>query len=166
MAYLYARGRRVEIRESRSTPAGPRSFTLAGFRGALTPDVLAQAASRATRPFDAEALRESARARGIAVSEQRRDPAARGLIALLQRGGAPDPVLVSLLRELLGRVPAEPIPEHLADAAEWVGQPDTARGRALRGLLRTADRILRSRAPVRTAEHQPFPRFASEAPAE
>jgi len=163
MAFLYRRGDRVEIRESRATPRGPRSRTLASFRGALSPDVLALAAARAGGRFDAEALRAQARAKGIAVSGRRGDHAARALLAELQRGEVPDPVLVSLLRGLLEPLPAEPVPEHLADAAEWVGRHEAARGRALRGLLRTADTIVRSREPVRTPPAERFPRFASRA---
>jgi hypothetical protein len=164
MAFLYRRGDRVEIRESRATPRGPRSRTLASFRGALSPDVLAQAAARASGRFDAEALRAQARAKGVAVSGRRSDRAARALLAELQRGEAPDPVLVSLLSGLLERLPSAPVPEHLAEAAEWVGRPEAERGRALRGLLRATDTIVRSRGPRRAPPAERFPRFASRAP--
>ncbi|NNL66962.1 MAG: hypothetical protein HKP30_12015, partial [Myxococcales bacterium] len=72
-----------------------------------------------------------------------------------------DPAVVALLRDALARLDAEPVPEHLEDAAEWVGQPEAARGEALRGLLRVADRIVRSREPVRERPSEPYPRFSS-----
>jgi hypothetical protein len=61
MAYVVRRrSGRYEIRESFHTARGPRARTLAGF-GALTNEVLAAAARRAQRPFDAEAVIGSAR---------------------------------------------------------------------------------------------------------
>ena len=44
----------------------------------------------------------------------------------------------------------EPVPKHLVDAAEWTGRSESARGKALRGLLRTASRVVRSRPRLRT----------------
>src|ERR1700691_3980090 len=67
MAYVVARrGRRFEIRESFHTPKGPRSRTLVGFE-VLGDDVLAAAARRAQRPFDAEEVIRSARRAGARV---------------------------------------------------------------------------------------------------
>jgi hypothetical protein len=64
MAYVVARPRgRFEIRESLHTPAGPRARSLAGF-DVLTDPVLAKAARRAQRPFDAEAVLASGRRAG------------------------------------------------------------------------------------------------------
>jgi len=54
------------VRESLHTPNGPRSRTLTGF-GVLSDDVLAAAARRAQRPFDAEAVIRSARRAGARV---------------------------------------------------------------------------------------------------
>lgn len=60
MAYVVVRPRgRFEIRESVSTPKGPRALSLANFEQ-LTDDVLEAARRRATRPFDADAVRASA----------------------------------------------------------------------------------------------------------
>jgi hypothetical protein len=67
MAYVVARPRgRFEVRESLHTPKGPRACSLAGF-DVLTDEVLATAARRATRPFDAEAVLASARRAGAPV---------------------------------------------------------------------------------------------------
>jgi hypothetical protein len=61
MAYVVARPRgRFEIRESVHTPKGPRARTLANFEQ-LTDKVLDAASRRASRPFDADAVRASGR---------------------------------------------------------------------------------------------------------
>jgi hypothetical protein len=60
MAYVVARPKgRFEIRESVHTPKGPRARSLANF-SELSDDVLARARQRASRPFDAEAVRAAA----------------------------------------------------------------------------------------------------------
>lgn len=67
MAYVVGRrGGRFEIRESFHTARGPRSRTLLGF-SVLSDDILAAAARRAQRPFDAEAVIRSARKAGARV---------------------------------------------------------------------------------------------------
>lgn len=67
MAYVVARPKgRFEVRESLHTPKGPRARSLAGF-DVLTDEVLAVAAERSTRPFDAEAVLASARRAGAQV---------------------------------------------------------------------------------------------------
>ena len=162
MASLRTQGSRTEIRECRSTPAGPRQFVLASFRGVLTPEVLDRAEEKARRPFDRERLIARARATGIPVTRRRRHPEARQLVRILQAGGVPSPAFVALLRALLEDLPAEPLPEHLLDAKDWVGQSDAERGKALRGLLRTADRIVQARGPLRARPRELFPRFSSD----
>jgi len=151
-----------EIRECVPTEHGPRQRALARFRGPLTPEVLDEAEANAHRPFDRAALAVRAAKLGIPVRERRRYPNARGLLARLQRGGELDPTLVALLRDALERLDARPVPEHLADAADWIGQPEPERGAALRGLLRTADRIVQSRGPLREPAPEAFPRFSSQ----
>lgn len=60
MAYVVARPKgRFEIRESVHTPKGPRARSLANF-SELSDDVLARARQRASRPFDADAVRAAA----------------------------------------------------------------------------------------------------------
>jgi hypothetical protein len=162
MAYLRRRSDdRVEIRESVATVAGPRARTLAIFRGALIPDVLERAAARARRPFDREAVRSRAAEIGLAVSDRRGDASARALLAELRRGGAPDPMLVSMLKSALAECPAVEVPEELTDVAEWVGRDAERRGRALRGLLRASDRLVRGRPRRRARARKHFPRFHS-----
>jgi hypothetical protein len=163
MAYLVRRSpTRIEIRESRSTPKGPRSRVLASFSEALTRDVLDRASAQATRPFDAAALVRRARALGIPVLERSREPEARALLSRLRRADPLDPVLAALLRRALARLPEAPIPESLSDVSEWVGASAAERGAALRELLDLYGRIARSRPPRRRRKRARFPRFSSQ----
>jgi hypothetical protein len=67
MTYVVARPNgRFEIRESVHTEKGPRARSLANF-SLLTDDVLARAAGRATRPFDAGAVLGAARQAGAPI---------------------------------------------------------------------------------------------------
>lgn len=136
---------------------------LVSFTGLLTPEILDAAERAAQRPFDRERLVARARELGIGVSRRRRNRPARALLASLQRGAPLDPRLVTLLREALEPLPAAPLPEHLEEASEWLGQPESERGLALRGLLRTADRIRQARGPVRARDERRYPRFHSHA---
>ena len=166
MAYLVRRrGERIEIRESASTARGPRSRTLARFTGALTPAVLAAAEARAVRPFDPRALVRRARALGIPVRMQAPEREARALLARLRRGDPIDPVVAGLLVQALERTPRRPVPDALAEVAEWVGAPLAARGAALRDLLETYGRIEAARPPRRARARRFFPRFSSVAKA-
>lgn len=163
MASIRRQGARCEIRECLVTERGPRQHRLASFTGVLTPEVLDRAEACARRPFDRATVVARARKLGVRVTPRRSFPEARLLLGALQRGAGLDPRLVTLLRAALEPLPAAPVPEHLTDAAEWIGQPEAERGRALRGLLRTTDRILRSRGPLRVPPRASFPRFSSEA---
>ena len=72
MAYVVTRPKgRFEIRESVHTARGPRARSLANF-AQLTDEVLATAEVRASRPFDAGAVRASARRAGVPVRTRRR----------------------------------------------------------------------------------------------
>jgi hypothetical protein len=158
MAYVYVRrSGRVEIREAVSTPRGPRSRTLASFRGALDDDILERAQSAATRPFDRTVLRARAVDLGVPLAAASADP--RGLIARLRRGARIDPVLANVLRDHLESAVCNPVPDELADVVEWIGASDSERGRALRDVLRLYDTITRSREPVREPDAARFPRF-------
>jgi hypothetical protein len=163
MAYLVRRSpTRVEIRESRATPRGPRSRVLASFADALSRDVLDRAAARASRPFDRDALVRRARTLGIPVVERSREPEARALLARLRRRDPLDPVLAAALRRALARLPEAPIPEPLAEVSEWVGASAAERGAALRDLLDLYGRIAASRPSPRRPEQARFPRFSSQ----
>ncbi len=160
MAYLYVRKNgRVEIREARATARGPRSRTLASFKGALCEAHLDRAESAAAGRFDRDALCARARALGVPVARMNANAQASALIASLERGARLDPVLLGLLRERLAQGLAAPVPEEIADVVEWLGASDHERGRALRDVLRLYDRIGQSRAPVREPERLRYPRF-------
>ena len=160
MAYLYQRkDGRIEIREARTTPRGPRSYTLASFRGPLAEAHLERAAAAAQRPFDRERLREVAAEKGIPVARADASAQARALIAALREGATLDPVLVGVLRDQLAAHEAAPVPEALEDAVEWIGADNRARGRALRDLLRLYGRISASPDAVPPAARERRPRI-------
>ncbi|HEY8157058.1 MAG TPA: hypothetical protein VII72_23230 [Myxococcota bacterium] len=161
MASIRRQGDSFEIRECLSTDRGPRQRALARFRRVLTPEVLDQAEAAARRPFDRRALQARARQQGIPVAPERRNSEARKLLADLRASRPIDPTLVTLLRDALALLASEPLPSHLSDVAEWIGRSEADRGKALRGLLRTASRVLRSRRPLREPPPQAFPRFSS-----
>jgi hypothetical protein len=164
MAYVVARpdhrpdGRgttRYEIRESVSTPAGPRARTLATFR-VLDARVIADAAGRAQRSFDAEKIRARAAALGAPRRSHEAAASAVALLAQLRHGESLPPTLAAELRRALPRKKTEVV-DSLESVAEWVGVDDAARGRALRDLLDVASRIP-SRPRPRTLS---FPRLSS-----
>lgn len=161
MASIRRQGSAYEIRECRTTPRGPRQYALARFRDVLTPEVLDRAAEAAHRPFDARKLIADARRRGIPVNVRRTHAAARQLLGELRAGHVLEPGLAAMLKQALAMTDSTPLPEHLADAADWIGRSEVARGKALRGLLRAASRVVRSRAPQRERSDEPFPHFSS-----
>jgi hypothetical protein len=87
MAYVVARPRgRFEIRESVHTPGGSRARSLAGFTE-LSDEVLGKAGKRASRPFDADAVRASA-ARAGAPTQPHRQAAMRKFVESSRRMAA------------------------------------------------------------------------------
>lgn len=162
MASIRKQGNRYEIRECLQTPQGPRQRALVRFDRVLTPDVLDQAEAAARKPFDREAVRRQAQARGIPVTRLRESGDAHRLLAHLRAGGALEPTLVAALQEALAGLEASPVPEHLEDAFEWAGRSEAVRGRGLRGLLRTASRVAQSRAAAAIeVGDADFPHFSS-----
>ena len=147
MAYVVARkGRRYEARESVSTPAGPRARTLATFES-LDDDVLARVREHATTAVDEAALLRSARKAGapVAVGQSDADRAARTLLAELNAGRGPSPILAAALEDALGTARETRRKRTISDpvraAMAWAGTSLTERGEALRDLLLLADRI-------------------------
>ena len=156
---------RFEIRESRSTPKGPRSETLVSFRE-LTDEVIQRAREKATKPLSAEELRRTARRAGAPVARPPIEQAARELIAELAKGRGLDPTLKSILLELLQRGYKEdgnPSPKNEAarSIAGWMAATPKERGKALFDLLLLADALPsggRRGKPLR------FPRLDPERP--
>jgi len=137
-----------EIRESRSTPEGPRSRTLVTFRE-LTDEAIEKAREKAAKPLSAAELREAALRAGAPIAPSPVDRAARELLGRLARGERPDPMLRRLLLDALatenrGDRPADPsatVSDSARAVSEWVGTTPAERGEALADLLLLADAL-------------------------
>ncbi len=105
MAYVTARQNGTwEIRESASTPDGPRSRTLASFR-TLSDEVVEHARARAEKPLSADDVRDAARRAGAPVDLATADRAAGDLLRELANGHEPHPILRALLIDALQEGP-------------------------------------------------------------
>lgn len=177
MAYVVPRrGGKWDIRESRLTAAGPRSYTLASFK-TLTSEVLRGAQAKAAKPLDASELRRKAVRAGAPVEPARADRAVAELLAEIDAGRQPRAALKRLLLDALGAREAD-IAEHAAEpgmdgldgyaaaasanaraAAAWIGATPKQHGDALRELLLLTDQLPRRARP----ERERFPRIDSGA---
>jgi hypothetical protein len=138
---------RFEIRESFSTPKGPRSRTLVSFRE-LDDEIIEKARGRAAKKLDAKALRRAARKAGAPVAQAPIDRSARELIAELSKGRTPSPTVRHMLLDLLQhgyRDGSEQSERDEAEhaVAEWMAATSEERGRALVDLLLLADALPR-----------------------
>lgn len=154
MAYVTANRRGgFEVRESRTTPDGPRSRTLATFRR-LDDEVIARARERARKPPSVDELREAALRAGAPIAAAPVDRAAAETVRRLAAGERVDPMLRQLLLDALSRQERgerfeEPVPgaspPELSDAAreasEWLGVEPERRGEAARELLDLTDSL-------------------------
>lgn len=158
MAYVVPRSNGSwEIRESHLTSKGPRSRTLGTFR-TLTPDVIARAERRASKPLNQDALRAAARRAGAPVALPEADLAAAELLRTLAEGARPRPALERALRDALA-AGTRAATSNAQAAAAWVGVTPQRRGEALHDLLRLADSLPRRR----RGEREGFPRIESRA---
>jgi hypothetical protein len=163
MAFIVAtRPGRYEVRESRNTPEGPRSRTLAGFVE-LTEETIEKARSRAAKPVSGEELRSAARRAGAPVATPTIERAARELIAELGKGRRLDPTLRHLLLDLLSdnggqRSGTPPVGDSARSVAAWMAATPEQRGRALTDLLLLADALPSN---GRRGEPLKFPRLDS-----
>jgi hypothetical protein len=156
MTYVVARDSGTwEIRESRATPRGPRSQTLASFR-VLTPEVIEHARGRAGKPLLAEGLRRAAMRAGAPIAPRPPDRAAGELLAELAHGRQPRGALRRLLLDAL-RDGGEGSSDNTRAAGAWIAATPGERGEALRDLLLLSDRLPPSR--IRTASRPRFPRI-------
>lgn len=149
-----------EVRESRSTPAGPRSRTLATFRE-LSDEVIEKARSRAAKPPSPEQLRASAVRAGAPISGPPVDHAARETLRLIAGGERLDPMLRRLLLDALSpqeeRGRSATVSDAARSASQWIGANPERRGEALRDLLELTDAL-----PIRIrSEEIGFPRLRS-----
>jgi hypothetical protein len=181
MAYVTARKNGTwELRESVSTPEGPRSRTLASFR-TLSDEVIQHAQARAVKPFDRGEVRDAAHRAGAPVDLATADRAAGDLLRELANGYEPHPILRALLIDALQEGPparlgaarktwqearAEagvPQIEELDNArasAAWLTRTPAERGAALDDLLHLADQFPSNR---RIGERLSFPRLGNAA---
>jgi hypothetical protein len=159
MAYIVARKLGTwELRESRSTPAGPRSRTLATFR-TLTPEVAAQASRRAVKPLDQRDLRRTALRAGAPVAAAAAERTAAELLAEIAAGHAPRPALRRLLLDALEHERPPRSSDSARAAARWIAATPQQRGETLHDLLALADRL----PAARRTERAHFPRLRSRA---
>ena len=128
---------RAEIRESYTTPRGPRSRTLAVFRE-LTERDLDKAEGRASRPFSRARILARARKLGVPRFGDSASRAARALLAELQMGRPLAPTLVSALQDALDSRPARELPESIDALLPWLAATDEERGEALRECMHPA----------------------------
>jgi hypothetical protein len=175
MAYVTKRNSETwELRESVTTPEGPRSRTLASFR-TLSSDVIEHARGRATKPVTADELREAARRAGAPVDLATADRAAGDLLRELADGREPHPILRALLIDALQEGPparlgeaARPRESQDADvlpfetshnaraSAAWLTRTPAERSAALDDLLLLGDALPHGQ---RVGERLTFPRL-------
>ncbi len=137
MAYVVQRPNGSwEIRESVTTPKGPRSRTLATFRR-LSPGVIDKAVRRASRPTTAEEVHSALEKAGAVASVA--DEAARALLAEVAAGRPPSPGLRRLVLGMLSDPPAHDVPGE--GIGEWLAATERQRGAAVRDLMRLTDRL-------------------------
>lgn len=159
MAFIVPTKRgRFELRESRSTPKGPRARTLASF-DALSDEVIEKGQAKAAKRLDPDLLRAAARRVGAPVEPAPADRAARELIAELGKGGRPQPRLRRLLSSMLGEDHRATAPAGPGEGvAEWIAATPEERGRSLVDLLLLGDALPHR---GRRGQRLEFPRLES-----
>ena len=148
MAFIVAtRGGRFEVRESHSTPDGPRSRTLASFTE-LTDETIEKARARASKPLDARKLEEAAVRAGAPIAGAPVDDSARETLRRIANGERLDPMLQRLLQDALATSETggqSDAPATVSDtaraAAQWIGASLARRGEALQDLLELSDAL-------------------------
>jgi hypothetical protein len=149
MTYVVpTKGGKFEARESRATPDGPRSRTLASFRE-LDEATIRKVIDRAEKTPTREELIEAVLRAGASLAPPPVEAAARALLRSLARGEALSSRDRRLLLDALGGESRQ--------AAEWLGTPLSERGEALRDLLGLGDAIPIRRRP----DASRFPRIDS-----
>jgi hypothetical protein len=159
MSYVLARpSGRFEIRESHSTPSGPRGRTLATFR-TLTPEILEQARTRSSGPLDSATLRRAALRVGAPVAPSDGEKAAGELLGELDAGRRPRRIIARLLLDRLAGG-EQPISDSARAAARWVAATPKRHGESLHDLLLLSDSL----PPRRPAPTRRFPPLRSAPP--
>lgn len=136
-----------EIRETRQTPSGPRSVTLASFRE-LTDEVIERAQKRSDKSLDPDSLRRSALRAGAPLETSLADRSAQQLLAEASAGRKPRRALHRLLARAF-EDQRRPFPEPVSSEAEWLRATPKEHGDTLRQLLELADALPQRRRPDR-----------------
>jgi hypothetical protein len=165
MAYVVAtKPGRFEVRESASTPEGPRSRTLASFRE-LSAETIEKVRARSEKPPTAAELTHLALRAGAPVRGSELDEAAREALRRIASGEQPDPKLRRLLIDALSDQGPDPhqveprgkVSDAARAAAQWIGVGADDRADALHDLLELADAL-----PIRLRPQEiGFPRLRS-----
>jgi hypothetical protein len=134
-----------EIRETRSTPSGPRSTTLASFRE-LGEEAIERARERAAQPLDPGELRRAALRAGAPLETPLADRAAQQLLAEATAGRKPRRALRKLLAKAF-EDKQRPFPEPRSSEGEWLRATPEEHGDTLRQLLELADALPQRRRP-------------------
>ncbi len=137
MAYVVRRANGSwELRESLTTPRGPRSHTLTSFRR-FRPGVVARAVRAAKRPITPDEVYATLEHAGAVSSGA--DEAARALLAEAGAGRLPSPGLRRLVLGALGDPNEHDLPGQ--GAGEWLTATEADRGETIRDLMRSTDRL-------------------------
>jgi len=136
-----------EIRETRSTPAGPRSKTLASFRE-LDAEAIARAQARSEKQLDPSDLRRAALRAGAPVEAPLADRAAQQLLGELSAGRKPRRALRRLLADAVKRRDHR-FSESASSVGEWLMATPEEHGTTLKELLLLADALPQRRRPDR-----------------
>jgi hypothetical protein len=126
------------VRESRSTPRGSRSRTLATFK-VLDDDVLDHAEARAERPFHRQAVIAAAHRLHAPIAPSGVDLRAANLIIELDGGHAMRPGLRRLLQKRLRDEPPDPADHHLERMLPWMRATAEERSETIVELLGVVD---------------------------
>jgi hypothetical protein len=149
MAYVVAtKPGRFEVRESVSTPKGPRSRTLASFRE-MTAETVERVQGNSEKPPTAAELTRLALRAGAPVRGSKLDEAAGETLRRIASGEQPDPKLRRLLIDALssqsasGKTPESKglVSDAARAASQWIGVGAEDRANALHELLELADAL-------------------------
>lgn len=147
-----------EARESRRTPDGPRSRSLATFRE-LTPAVIERVQERASTSVDSEDLRRRALCAGAPVAESEADRAAAVLLREACLNRRPRPALERLLADTFASGDRQPVSHEAERMKLWAGASGEQRAKALIELLELGDALPKGRRAAKSA----FPRIGPAA---
>lgn len=158
MAYVVSKPNGTwEVRESRRTPAGPRSRTLATFRE-FGPEMADQVAERSSTPVDSDDIRSKVVRAGAPVAYPEVEGAAKALLRQMSLGQKPRRALAQLIADSLPGVDGSTV-SHEADRMKfWAGASKNERGEALKDLLGLGDAL----PPVKRRHAAAFPRIESD----